>query len=128
MSEMDRAHSKENLIWSGQDYQNKTVSLYAAERDHIINGHNDQISENFTAIYDSVESPDSVYEGGVAKNNHGVRKVFFKKSAIATYYPKFLTKTVVEYPTDDNGFIVTAFVTGKEGGNVGRKLYPEEDV
>ena len=125
MSEADRAHTKENLIWQGKDYENKTVSLYVNERDHIINGHeNELIADNFTAIYDSVEDPGSVYEGGNATNAHGNRKVFFKKSEVATYYPRFFTKTIVEYPNDESGFIVSAFVSKKEGGNVGKKIYP----
>ena len=129
MSEIERKHTKENLIWQGKDYENKTVSLYVNERDHIINDHeNEPIAHNFTAIYDSVESPESVYEGGEASNAHGDRKVFFKKSAIASYYPDYYTKTIVEYQTEKSGFIVSAFTSKKEGGNVGKKLYPKEEL
>lgn len=120
-----RGHTPDNLIWHGKDYQNVTVCLFVPERDHILEGHSDMLANNFTAIYDTVSSPDSVYESG----SHDNRKVFFKDSEKATYSPKFLTKTIVEYNEDQTaGFIVTAMPAKKEGGNVGKQVYPEDNV
>ena len=120
---MDREHTKETLIWSGKDFQSKTVRLYERERDHILDRHGDIMGNNFTAVYDSVEHPDSVYYSGEGDT----RKVYFKMSPEATYTPKYYTKTVVEFDEGDTeGFIVTAMPSKKEGGNVGSRIYPEE--
>ena len=37
-------------------------------------------------------------------------------------------KTIVEYQDKESGFIVSAFVSKKEGGNVGKKIYPEDKL
>lgn len=125
MDEKEIEHSKENLIWSGTDYQNRSVSLYVADRDHILDRHGEIMGNNFTAIYDTVENPDSVYESGEFDN----REVFFKKSTEATYGQKFLTKAVVEYNENNtSGFIVTSLPTKKEGGNVGQRIYPKDKL
>ena len=125
MAEKDREHSKDNLIWSGKDHRNRTVNLYTKERDHILERHGEIMGNNFTAVYDTVEHPDSVYESGEYDN----REVFFKKTTEATYGEKFFTKTIVEYEqSNTSGFIVTALPQKKEGGNVGQRTYPEDDV
>ena len=111
-------HTKKNLIWSGKDHQNITVNLYVKERDHILESHGEMLGNNFTAIYDSVEHPDEVYDSGEFDN----RSVFFKKSEEATYYPRFFTKTIVEYNSEGTtGFIVTSMPKEKVGGNIGRR-------
>lgn len=125
MTDKDNAHNKKNLIWTGTDYKNRTVNLYTPERDHILDRHGEIMGNNFTAIYDTVEHPDSVYESGEFDN----REVFFKKSTEATYGDKFFTKTIVEYEDENtSGFIVTSLPQKKEGGNVGRRTYPKNDV
>ena len=117
-------HSKENLIWTGQDHKGRSVSLFTRERDHIIE-HHDIMGNNFTAVYDSVEDPDSVYDSAEYDN----REVFFKKSTIATYSTNFFTKTIVEYEQDNkSGYIVTSMPSKKEGGNVGQRTYPENEI
>lgn len=127
MDEKSCYHSRESLIWSDVDYKKRTVSMYTYERDHILEGHSSPMADNFTAIYDTIVAPDSVYESGEFDN----REVFFKNSEEATYYPKLLTKVVVEYnntPMGSDGFVVTAFPTKKEGGNVGVRVYPESEL
>ena len=121
----ERAHSKQNRIIEIEDYKGASVSLYTPERDHILEHHDVPMGENFHAIYDSVQSPDSVYESGT----HDNREVYFKKWASATYGTKFYTKTIVEYDTDRTvGNIVTAMPSKREGGNVGVRLYPDEEL
>ena len=118
-------HTPDNLIWKGKDHKNATVCLFVPERDHILEGHGEIIGNNFTAVYDSVSSPDSVYESGSRDN----REVFFKDSEEATYHNRLITKTVVEYNTARTaGFIVTAMPVKKVGGNIGVRTYPENDV
>lgn len=126
MDEKSRCHSPETLIWSGVDYKKRPVSMYTYERDHILDGHSVPMADNFTAIYDTIVAPDSVYESGEFDN----REVFFKKTAKATYYPNLLTKVIVEYntPTGSDGYVVTAFPAKKEGGNVGVRVYPESEL
>ncbi len=124
MGEKDLDHSKENLIWSGKDHKGRSVSLFTGERDHIIE-HHGIMWNNFTAVYDSVEQPDAVYESGEYDN----REVFFKKSSIPTYSTKYYTKTIVEYEkSNDSGYIVTSLPSKKEGGNVGQRTYPENEI
>lgn len=125
MEEEKRGHTPDNLVWTGKDHRGATVNLYVPERDHIIYGHGEIMGNNFTAIYDSVTNPDSVYNSGSYDN----REVFFKKSGNATYYPHLITKTIVEYTERrEKGFIVTAMPVKKEGGNVGEQTYPENDI
>ena len=117
----DIEHSKANEIWKGKDYVGRIVKLYVNERDHILSGHS-VMSNSFTAVYDTVQSPESVYQAADMPN----REVFFKHSSQAEYNPRLYTKAIVEYNTEDTeGFIVTAFPTDKEGGNIGDKLYPK---
>lgn len=66
-------HTKDNEIWKGKDHENRTVRLYVPERDHILNGH-DIMGNNFTAIYDTVQSPRAVYKSGESDN----REFFLK--------------------------------------------------
>lgn len=118
-------HVKEKLIWQGKDFQNATVNLYEYERDHILEHHGEVMGNNFTAIYDTVEKPKSVYESGTERN----RLVFFKMSDEATYTPKFFTKAIVEYNDEKTeGYIVTAMPSKKERGNIGDRVYPEEII
>lgn len=122
MGEVERGHTNDNIIWSGKDHNSVTVKLYVNERDHIIESH-EVMENNFTAIYDTVESPDSVYESGDI-GYRGKRAVFFKRTKNATYFP-LLTKAIVEYNDErTEGFIVTAFPRKKEDGNVGVRTYP----
>ena len=116
-------HTEANRINTIQDYKSRTVKLFVQERDHIID-HHGIMSNNFDAIYDSVSNPDSVYKSG----SHDTREVFFKNSPYASYSSRFITKTIVEYDDSNEGFIVTAMPVGKEGGNVGQKLYPEDEL
>lgn len=125
MYDESRGHTCETLIWTGTDHKNATVCLFTPERDHILARHDTPMGNNFTAIYDSVEAPDEVFESGSVDN----REVFFKASSCATYYPGLITKTVVEYnPERTEGFIVTAMPVKKVGGNVGVRTYPESNV
>lgn len=126
MFDESRGHTRDTFIWKGLDHKNATVRLFVPERDHILDHHEHQMGMNFEAIYDSVTSPDEVYESGSFDN----REVFFKSSSLATYHPKgFITKTVVEYNSErTEGFIVTAMPAKKVGGNVGVRTYPESDV
>lgn len=122
---MERKHSKENLIWSGKDYKSRTVNLFVYERDHILDRHGEIMGNNFTAVYDTVQDPDAVYNSAEGDD----RKVYFKMSPEATYTPRYLTKTIVEFNKEETeGFIVTAMPSKKEGGSVGDKIYPEEGL
>ena len=125
MYDEKRGHTSDSLIWKGIDHKSTTVCLFAPERDHILDGHDVPMGNNFTAIYDSVSSPDSVYKSGEYDN----REVFFKLSSEASYFPRFMTKTIVEYDASrTNGFIVTAMPVKKVGGNIGVRTYPEEEL
>lgn len=112
-----KERTKETLIWSTEDYKSRTVSLYAAERDHIEEHHPNM---DFREIKKCVANPDSVYTSGTSDE----REVMFRKPDGKSIY----TKTVVEYEENGNGFVVTALPTKKEGGNVGEKLYPESGL
>ena len=117
----DLEHTKDNEIWKGKDYVGRIVMLYVNERDHILSGH-PVMSNSFTAVYDTVQSPESVYRAAEIP----CREVFFKRSSQAEYNPRLYTKAIVEYNTENTeGFIVTAFPKDKEDGNIGEKLYPE---
>jgi len=113
---------KSDLIWSGKDCFSRDVCLYVQERDHIIARHPD-MNDNFTAIYDTVTSPDSVFESP----SHCNREVMYKRAVSATYHP-LITKVIVEYnvPETGTGHIVTAFPNKQVGGNVGKQKYPQE--
>ena len=72
-----------------------------------------------------MENPDSVYYSAEGES----REVFFKMSPEASYTPKFLTKTIVEFDQEKTeGFIVTAMPSKKEGGNIGDRIYPEKVI
>lgn len=125
MHEEKRGHTPDNLIWKGKDHKSTTVCLYANERDHIIERHDVPMGKNFTAIYDSVSSPDLVFESGEYDN----REVFYKLSPEASYFPRLMTKTIVEYDAKrTKGFIVTAMPAKEVGGNIGVRTYPEEEL
>lgn len=114
--------SKSDLIWTGKDYQSRWVSLYVQERDHIYNEHC-EMQNNFTALYETITDPDSVY----ASASHPNREVLFKATQTADYSP-LITKTIVEYDREEveTGHVVTSFPTRKEGGNVGKQLYSKK--
>ena len=125
MFDEKRGHTAKTLIWQGEDYKSATVSLFAPERDHILDGHDEPMGSNFTAIYDSVCNPDVVHLSG----SHDRREVFFKKSSVASYYPNLMTKTIVEYNQErTEGFIVTALPVRKVGGNVGVRVYQKDEL
>lgn len=111
----------DDLIWVGTDHKNREVVLSVDQRDHIIDNHF-AMSNNFTSIYDTVKSPNSVYKSAEFED----REVFFGKNKGATYETfGMMTKVIVEY-VDDAGRIVTAFPVRKEGGNIDIKIYPED--
>ena len=117
--------SKKDIIWSGDDFAGREVTLFVQERDHIINGHENQgISNNFHAIYKTVHSPDVAYTSRESVS----REVMYSRNAGASYEPFLMTAVVVEYPQTDKGYIVTAFPAKKEGKNIGIKIYPESDI
>lgn len=117
---METGRTKEDLIWQGKDYKSRTVSLFVYERDHICE--HEVMQNNFTAIYDTVEMPDSVYES----EYDAEREVFFKKTNKATYGSKFYTKVVVAYPEKGGkGYVVSAWPQPDEKGGIGDQIYPE---
>lgn len=117
---MNQSRNKEDLIWKGKDYQARTVSLYVQERDHIME--HEIVQDNFTAVYDTIESPDTVYQSAESSD----REVFFKRSEEATYGKGLLTKAVVEYTMEGgDGFVVSAWPQREEKGGIADKLYPE---
>lgn len=73
---MEPDRSKDSLIWQGTDYRSRTVSLYEHERDHILE--HEIMGKNFTAIYETVERPDSVF----LSTQNPEREVFFKVSEV----------------------------------------------
>lgn len=117
-------HNNEGLIWRGKDYKSRTVSLYVDERDHI-NDHHEIMQTNYTAVYDTLQSPSAVYASTLSSD----REVFFKCSAEASYYPKYITKVIVAYPEKGSeGYVVTAFNPKSETGGIGEKLYSKKDI
>jgi len=117
----DDYHTKSTEIWKGKDPENRVVRLYEPERDHIISEH-DIMGQNFTAIYDTIEMPQSIYKSGESDD----REVYFKKSKQASYGSRFYTKAVVQFNKEGTeGYIVTAFPHSKEGGNIGERTYPK---
>lgn len=118
----DARHNKDTEINSVIDPRNRKVKLYVDERDHIIMEH-PVMGRNFTAIYDTIQSPKAIYDSGECDN----REVYFKKSELATYGTKYYTKAIVEFDaTRKEGYIVTAFPHEKEGGNIGERTYPDD--
>lgn len=118
---MEPIRNKDTLIWSGKDYQSRTVSLFEYDRDHIME--HEIMQDNFTAIYDTIVSPDSVYQSSESE----VREVFFKRSKEANYRAGLLTKAVVEYTMEGgDGYVVTAWPQPKETGGIGDQLYPKK--
>lgn len=114
------------IIWKTTDYKSRSVVLRSKEKEHILEGHGIMgRKENMSAIKNTVESPDSVYVSAEISS----REVLFSGSAGASYEPRNLqTKVIVEYDSVSSGHVVTAFPIKKVGGNIGEKLYPEDDV
>ena len=107
MYDVALGHTKESLIWKGEDYMQRTVCLFVPERDHILDGHNQDVANDFTKIYDSVSDPDFVYKSLYDET----RDVCFKQTHSENPNPKFYTKTVVEYSGDKTkGVIVTSML------------------
>ena len=114
------------IIWETTDYKSRSVVLRSKEKKHILEGHGIMgRKENMSAIKSTVESPDFVYDSAEIPS----REVYFSGSAGASYEARNLqTKVIVEHVGSSTGYIVTAFPVNKVGGNIGKKLYPEDDV
>lgn len=87
---------------------------------HIVTNHG-MMARNQEAVKETINSPDNVYKS----EEHDNRKVFFKKTATATYGTKFNTKVIVEYTKPGEGEVVTAFPTKDEKGGIGDVEYPK---
>lgn len=117
------ARLPEDCVWRGNDYKQRTVSLYVDERDHIINNHPD-MSASFDQVYKSVESPDFVYQSSQSAD----REVFFKSTPSPKPSKPLVIKTVVEYDESDDGTVVTSFRTDKIGGGISDQLHPKNGL
>lgn len=90
---------------------------------HIVTNHG-IMSKNISAIVDTINDPDYVYED----KDYDSRKNFLKESTKATYSPKFTTKVVIEYDMNDEGSVVTAYPINKNSkGGVGAEIYCKQN-
>ncbi len=114
------ARLPEGCIWRVSDYKQRTVSLYVNERDHIINNHPD-MGTSFDKIYDSIKTPDAVYQSSQST----IREVYFKSTTSPNPAKPLVIKTIVEYDNYDDGKIITSFRQPKIGGGISDQLYPK---
>ena len=109
----------DEIRWQVKDFQSGTVTLYEEDYKHLIN--HTLMIKNEEAIKESIQDPDFVERD----KNEKDRRVFYKHSSIATYYPKKATTVVVEYAdsTLTDGRVVTAFPGRKEGKKNAERIF-----
>ena len=110
------------VCWIEKDYQSGTITLYNEDYKHLIN-HTVMI-RNENAIKETIRDPDFVERDKNAED----RRVFYKYTPTATYYPNKSTGVVVEYAdaTQTDGRIVTAYPARKEGKSDAERVYERD--
>lgn len=108
------------LRWQVSGFESTSITLYQEDYEHLIN--HKIMANNEEAIKETVIEPDVVE----LDKNSEVRRVFYKETPKATYYPlKKYTGVVVEYAdlTRTDGRIVTSFPTKKVGKENATRVY-----
>ena len=118
MSQQKKANDE--VVWSGiEPSKGRAVTLYAKERNHIVNNH-PVMSDQIHAVWKSVEQPDAVYSSSLSYS----REVSFSKNC-GFKHPKLFVKTIVEY-NGNEGKIITSFPTLAEKGGIDVKIYEKK--
>lgn len=109
----------DEIRWQQKDYQSGTITLYNEDYRHLIN--HAVMVRNEEAIKETIKDPDFVERD---KNTED-RRVFYRYTEIATYYPKKSTGVIVEYAdaTQTDGRVVTAFAARIEGKKDAERVY-----
>lgn len=122
MNEIFIVMGKNDFIATNDYNGNEVVCSKGQWYSHIVKNHN-IMYKNSDAVEDAITTPDIVYNS----DQYDDRKVFFKSSDIATYGKKFKTKVIVEYDSDNNGEVVTAFPVKEIKGGISDVVFESKN-
>lgn len=106
--------------WKISGYESTCFTLYEEDYQHLIS-HREMVG-NEEAIKETITSPDVVE----LDKEFELRRVFYKETPKATYYPlSKYTGAVVEYAdfSRTDGRVVTAFAVKKVGKNNATRIF-----